>query len=167
MEAPLHSGCGHAQSRRPRPRGACTRASMRVPPHLERGRPFLSTGHPPEELLPGPLLNSRHLHQPRLQRPIHILGPPRNQQQLAPSHVPCPPPAARADRAQPPEPHTSPAAHQAGAAQAPDSAPPPQAPAATGSGGLKVTTHALHMSDHCIHLFLRRLARPALNSRAH
>ena len=81
--------------------------------------------------------------------------------------VPCPPPAARADRAQPPEPHTSPAAHQAGAAQAPDSAPPPQAPAATGSGGLKVTTHALHMSDHCIHLFLRRLARPALNSRAH
>ena len=86
---------------------------------------------------------------------------------LAPSHVPCPPPAARADRAQPPEPHTSPAAHQAGAAQAPDSAPPPQAPAATGSGGLKVTTHALHMSDHCIHLFLRRLARPALNSRAH
>ena len=86
---------------------------------------------------------------------------------LAPSHVPCPPRAARADRAQPPEPHTSPAAHPAGAAQAPDSAPPPQAPAATGSGGLKVTTHALHMSDHCMHLFLRRLARPALNSRAH
>ena len=63
---------------------------------------------------------------------------------LAPSHVPCPPPAARADRAQPPEPHTSPAAHQAGAAQAPDSAPPPQAPAATGSGGLKVTACTAH-----------------------
>ena len=74
------------------------RARSRSPVTLSRGAPrawppFLSTGHPPEELLPGPLLNSRHLHQPRLQRPIHILGPPRNQQQLAPSHdVPCPHP---------------------------------------------------------------------------
>ena len=56
------------------------RARSRSPVTLSRGAPrawppFLSTGHPPEELLLGPLLNSRHLHQPRLQRPIHILRP--------------------------------------------------------------------------------------------
>ena len=56
------------------------RARSRSPVTLSRGAPrawppFLSTGHLPEELLLGPLLNPRHLHQPRLQRPIHILRP--------------------------------------------------------------------------------------------
>ena len=48
-----------------------------------------------QELLPGPLLNSRHLHQSRLQRPIHILGPPRNQQ---PRSLTCALPSTRCAR---------------------------------------------------------------------